>query len=79
LKLNIVKLAEIYKRGVHEAAIVAEICDEALDRSGVLLGEVRQAAQQLGAVDVATSRGFCANHQTIYDVQLGCPACPPRN
>jgi len=40
---------------------------------------IKCAAQQLGAVDVATSRGFCANHQTIYDGQLGCPACPPRN
>lgn len=39
----------------------------------------QRVAQQLGAVDVAARRGFCVNHQTIYDVQLGCPACPPCN
>jgi hypothetical protein len=44
--MNIEKLAEIYKRGTKEAALVAEICDEVLDRSGALLGEVREAAQK---------------------------------
>jgi len=35
-------LAEIYKRSVHDAAIVADICDNVIDRSGKLLGEVRK-------------------------------------
>jgi len=34
-------LAEIYKKGVHEAAMVATICDDVIDRSGKLLGDVR--------------------------------------
>ena len=42
---RIKKLAEIYRRGIKESALVAEICDEVLDRSGGLLGEVRKAAQ----------------------------------
>jgi hypothetical protein len=45
--MNIVKLAEIYRRGVRESALVAEICDEVLDRSGALLGEVRQVAYDI--------------------------------
>ena len=45
--MNIVKLAEIYGRGISEAALVAEICDEVLDRSGALLGEVRQVAYDI--------------------------------
>jgi len=38
-------LAEIYKKGVHEAAMVATICDEVIDRSGRLLGEVRNVVR----------------------------------
>ena len=35
-------LAEIYKDGPHSAVIVAKICDEVIDRTGKLLGEVRK-------------------------------------
>lgn len=38
------RLAAIYREGYTEAAWVARICDEALDRSGRLLGLVRDAA-----------------------------------
>lgn len=39
-------LAKEYKKGVYEAVIVANICDETLDRSGQLLGEVREEARK---------------------------------
>ena len=39
------KLAEIYSRSTDRASIVAEICDEVLDGSGALLGEVRRIAK----------------------------------
>jgi len=39
-------LAEIYKKGVYEAAIVADICDNVIDRSGKLLGEVRKIIRE---------------------------------
>ena len=39
------KLAEIYSKNIHDACIVATICDEVLDRSGALLGEVRKVAR----------------------------------
>ena len=38
-------LAEMYKRSIHDAAIVATICDEVIDRSGKLLGEVRKVVR----------------------------------
>lgn len=38
-------LAEIYNKSVHDAAIVANVCDSVLDRTGGLLGEVRKAAR----------------------------------
>jgi len=44
-KEQIKKLAEIYKNNTHDACIVAEICDEVLDKSGALLGEVRKIAR----------------------------------
>jgi len=39
------KLAEIYSQNTHDAYIVASICDEVLDKSGALLGEVRKVAR----------------------------------
>ena len=45
-KEQIEKLAEIYKKNVHDAFIVATICDEVIDRSGALLGEVRKVARK---------------------------------
>jgi len=39
------KLAEIYSKNTHDAYIVATICDEVLDKSGALLGEVRKIAR----------------------------------
>jgi hypothetical protein len=45
------KLAEIYMRGTKEATIVADICDSVLDRSGGLLGEVRDAVQHITEAD----------------------------
>ena len=39
------KLAEIYSRSTDRASVVAEICDEILDRTGRLLGEVRKIAR----------------------------------
>ena len=38
-------LAEIYKRSVEDAAMVATICDDVIDRSGRLLGEVRNVVR----------------------------------
>ena len=45
-KKQIEKLAEIYNLDLHSAYIVATICDEALDYSGALLGEVRKVARE---------------------------------
>jgi len=45
-KEQIEKLAEIYSKNTHDAYIVATICDEVLDRSGRLLGEVRKIARE---------------------------------
>ena len=39
------KLAEIYSRDTKTACVVAEICDEVLDRTGALLGEIRSIAR----------------------------------
>ena len=39
------KLAEIYKRSTHDASVVATICDEVIDRTGGVLGEVRKAVR----------------------------------
>ena len=38
-------LAEIYIRSTHDAAVVATICDDVIDRSGKLLGEVRKVVR----------------------------------
>lgn len=38
-------LAEIYKRSTYDAAVVATICDEVIDRSGELLGKVRKVVR----------------------------------
>ena len=35
-------LAEIYMRSTHDAAVVATICDEVIDRTGGFLGELRK-------------------------------------
>ena len=43
---RIATLAHIYKQGIHEAAIVATICDQVIDRSGKLLGEVRKIIRE---------------------------------
>ena len=40
-------LAVIYNKGLEHAVVVAEVCDMQLDRSGALLGEVREIARQL--------------------------------
>jgi hypothetical protein len=40
------KMAEIYSRDTKTAFVVAEICDEILDRTGGLLGEVRSIARR---------------------------------
>ena len=44
-KEQIEKLADIYSKDMHNAFIVAEICDEVIDKSGALLGEVRKIAR----------------------------------
>jgi hypothetical protein len=44
-KERIIKMAEIYSRNTKTAFVVAEICDEVLDRTGALLGEVRSIAR----------------------------------
>jgi hypothetical protein len=44
-KGQLVKLAEIYNKDIHTAAIVATVCDEVLDKSGGLLGTVRALAE----------------------------------
>jgi hypothetical protein len=38
------ELIKIYKKGGGHAVFVAELCDNHLDRSGALLGRIRQAA-----------------------------------
>jgi len=38
-------LASIYEKSTHDAAVVATICDEVIDRSGALLGEVRKVVR----------------------------------
>ena len=38
-------LAKIYSRDTKTAYVVAEICDEVLDRTGALLGEIRAIAR----------------------------------
>ena len=43
-------LAEIYALGIDEAATVTEICDEVLDKSGALLGEVRFVVRKLKGI-----------------------------
>ena len=40
------KLAEIYSQNTKTAFVVATICDEVLDKSGGLLGEVRSIARK---------------------------------
>ena len=42
---RIEKLAEIYKKDHHDAYVVAMVCDEVIDQSGGLLGEVRKTAR----------------------------------
>lgn len=42
---RIKRLAEIYQQSTHDAAIVAKICDDVIDRSGRLLGEVRKVVR----------------------------------
>jgi len=37
-------LAFVYRGSIHQAAIVARICDEQIDQSGALLGRVRRLA-----------------------------------
>ena len=39
------KMAEIYSRDTQTAFVVAEICDEVIDRTGALLGKVRSIAR----------------------------------
>lgn len=39
-------LAKEYMKSTTQAAIIARICDETLDRSGQLLGEVRKVARK---------------------------------
>lgn len=38
-------LAELYNYGTERAVVVGELCDEILDRSGAMLGEVRKVAE----------------------------------
>ena len=45
--MDINKLVEIYGRNRSNACIVAELCDEVLDKSGKLLGEIREASRLL--------------------------------
>ena len=40
-KEQIEKLAELYSKNTHDAYIIATICDEVIDKSGALLGNVR--------------------------------------
>lgn len=43
------------------------------------LNRLQKRNTTTGAVDVATPRAYCRNHENYHDVKLGCPACPPRN
>ena len=46
-------LAQIYRCNSIVAIAVASVCDTSLDRSGRLLGEVRNKARALAAYDAA--------------------------
>jgi len=46
-------LAKIYSRDTKTACIVAEICDEVLDKSGGLLGRVRVIARNKYNVSIS--------------------------
>ena len=48
--MDINKLVEIYGRNRSNACIVAELCDEVLDKSGKLLGEIREASRLLKGI-----------------------------
>ena len=65
--MNILKLAEIYKRSTHDAATIAEICDTIIDRSGGLLGEVRKAARKssLEEIDGLLLCSECENQLNV--------------
>ena len=65
------KLAEIYKRGIKESVLVAEICDEVLDRSGRLLGEVRETAQHIAQAELLV----CHDCNMNLDRDKYCPRC----
>ena len=39
------RLVEVYRKDVHRALAVAIVCDEVIDRSGALLGKVREQAR----------------------------------
>jgi hypothetical protein len=56
-KEQIEKLAEIYNYNMNNAVLVAKICDEVLDRSGALLGEVRQVARDLRTLPTRKTNG----------------------
>ena len=40
------RLVALYKKDTHSAHAVAIVCDEVLDRSGSLLGKVRELARE---------------------------------
>ncbi len=46
-KVTLDQLAKIYNRDSHHALAIANLCDEHLDKSGALLGYVRDKAREL--------------------------------
>ena len=51
-------LALIYIRDVHCAAIIGKVCDEELDKSGALLGRVRECARIMRINNVPSRLGI---------------------
>jgi len=77
-----VRLAEIYIEKTEYACAVAKVCDNILDRSGGLLGIVRERAQELKSAKLrannSQSMPCCQEfHQWCIDVKgyCHCPQC----
>ena len=51
-------LALIYIKDVHCAAAIGEVCDEELDKSGALLGRVRECARIMRINNVPSRLGI---------------------
>lgn len=80
-KLDI--LAELYLESTSMAARVAKLCDEKLDKSGALLGRVRERVQDIRERELSdTQKPDAATTQDIGYCSYGCerfgvsPQCP---